>query len=154
MSSYSISIPLDTSGFYRRECPHCMNEFKLHDGPSGDVPQDATDPDHYFCPLCGNAAGSDQWWTQEQLNYIQETAAGPALRETAAALEQAFKGIKGMTYKPGSAVDEPEPPAALHEPDDMVAVASPCHAWEPIKVPEERLTAPVHCVVCGELFSA
>lgn len=131
-----------------------MGEFKWHDGHDGDVPPDATEPDQYFCPLCGNAAGPEEWWTQDQLNYAQEAAAGPALRETADALAQAFKGIKGMTYTSGPALDEPEPPAALHEPDDMIAVASPCHPWEPIKVPAERLATSVYCLICGALFSA
>ena len=130
-----------------------MGELKWHDGPYGDVPPDATEPDQYFCPLCGAAASPGEWWTQDQLRYAQESAAGPALREAAALLGQALHGIKGMTFKPGPVVDGPEPPATLHEPDDMIAVASPCHPWEPVKVPAERVSAPLHCLTCGALFS-
>ena len=47
---------------------------------------------------------------------------------------------------------EPEPPTPLVEPSDMVAVTSPCHPWEPVKVLEEW-TEPLHCLVCGQPFA-
>lgn len=57
----------------------------------------------------------------------------------------------GLTYERGK-VNEPEPPTALYEPDDMTIVAPPCHPWEPVKVPE--VAARVHCLVCGKPFAA
>jgi hypothetical protein len=69
-------------------------------------------------------------------------------------LEQAFRGVKGWTYKPSDA-DEPEPPAALHEPNDMIIVAPPCHSWEPVKVLEEAASRGVlpdlREAVCGAI---
>jgi hypothetical protein len=152
MGTYSIQLPLDRDGFLRRECPHCLEGFKWHHGPTADRPEGEVDPAVYYCPRCGATAGPDQWWTQEQLVFIHESAAGPAVREISDELEKAFRGVKGLTYKRGE-LDEPEPPTALHEPDDMIVVAPPCHPWEPVKVPEEA-AARVHCLLCGEPFAA
>ncbi len=152
MGSYSVQLPLDDDGFLRRECPHCLQEFKWHHGPTAGRPEGEADPPVYYCPRCGVSAKPDQWWTEEQLTFIQESAAGPALRELSDELGKAFRGVKGVTYKP-SHDDEPEPPAALHEPNDMVILAPPCHPWEPVKVPEEA-TARAYSLICGEPFAA
>ena len=152
MGSYSVQLPLDDDGFLRRECPHCLQEFKWHHGPTADRPDGEIDPPVYYCPRCGASAKPDQWRTEEQLTFIQESAAGPALRELSDELEKVFRGVKGMTYKP-SHDDGPEPPPALHEPDDMVILAPPCHPREPVKVPENA-AARVHCLICGAAFAA
>ena len=152
MSSFSIPLPLDDDGFLRRECPHCSQQFKWHHGPTAEKPAGEVDPPVYSCPRCGVSAAPDQWWTEEQIAFIEEAGAGPVLREISDALEDAFSSIKGITYKRGSG-DEPEPPPALQEPNDMVIVAPPCHPWEPIKVPEEA-TSQVHCLLCGAAFAA
>lgn len=151
LSSYSIQLPLDEDGFLRRECPHCSRQFKWHHGPTSERPPDSVDPAVYFCPRCGNSAASDQWFTQEQITYIEEAMIGPALREASDAIEQVFRGVRGITFKRNS-YDEPEPPPALQESNDMIIVASPCHPWEPIKVPEEAASQ-VHCLICGAPFA-
>lgn len=43
------------------------------------------------------------------------------------------------------------PPRPLIEPDDMTAVASPCHPYEPVKVLDDW-DQPLHCLVCGEPY--
>ena len=48
-------------------------------------------------------------------------------------------------------VNHPSPPPPLFEGDDMVAVASPCHAYEPVKV-DEAWDSPLHCLVCGHRY--
>ena len=152
MNSYSIQLPLDDDGFLRRECPHCSQQFKWHHGPTAERPPGEVDPPVYFCPRCGNPAASDQWFTQEQIAYMQNALAGPALREATDAIEKAFRGAKGITFK-RSSFDEPEPPATLQEVNDMLLVAPPCHQWEPIKVPEEA-AGEIHCLICGTAFAA
>lgn len=152
MGTYSVQLPLDDDGFLRRECPHCLQQFKWHHGPTADQPEGEADPAVYYCPRCGASAAPDHWWTQEQLGFMRDSVAGPALREAADEIQKAFRGVKGLTYKRGQ-LDEPEPPAALHEPNDMLILAPPCHPWEPVKVPEEA-TARVYCVICGQLFAA
>lgn len=153
MGTYSVQFPLDDDGFLRRECPHCLQQFKWHHGPTADRPEGGeADPAVYYCPRCGASAAHDRWWTQEHLAFMEESVAGPALCEAADEIEKTFRGIKGLTYKSGQ-LDQPEPPAALHEPNDMTILAPPCHPWEPLKVPEEA-TARVYCLICGEPFAA
>lgn len=147
-----MSVPLD-GGFLRRRCPNCNREFKWHSGPTEDRPIDATDPPFYYCPYCGNPAGHDDWWTEAQLAYAQQLLAGEGARQVNDELRRMARRHRGgfvtMTVRPGP---EPEPPAPLVEPSDMVAVASPCHPWEPIKV-LEGWTGPVHCLVCAQQFA-
>ena len=111
------------------------------------------DPDVYYCPRCGaSAAAPSQWSTEEQLAFAQQSILGPALREVTDELEKMFRGTEGMTYRRGQ-LEEPEPPASLQEPNDMIIVAPPCHPWEPIKVPEDA-TSRVFCLICGLPFAA
>lgn len=152
VSSVPVHLPLDADNFLRRECPHCRQQFKWHNGSTADQPAGEVNPPVFHCPLCGASAGPDRWWTEEQITFIQQFGAGAALREASDELEKMFRSIKDLTYKPGQ-LDEPEPPAALYEPNDMIIVAPPCHSWEPVKVPDEA-TARVYCLICGEPFAA
>lgn len=147
----SISLPLDEDGFLRRECPNCQGQFKWHHGPTGNEPEDAVDPPFYYCPLCGAPSGPDTWWTQEQAEYLRAIDLGEAmtgLHEEFKRLERRTRG--GMISFKASG-DQPEPPSSLHEPDDMGIVASPCHPWEPVKVPED-CGDPLHCLLCGSAY--
>jgi ribosomal protein S27AE len=152
VGTYSVPMPLDDDGFLRRQCPHCSRQFKWHNGPTAGKPEGMVDPEAYHCPRCGNVAGHDEWWTDEQVALVEESMSGHAFREVTDTLEDKFRGIKGMTYRP-SYEDEPVQPTPLHEPNDMLIVTPPCHVWEPIKVPEEA-TARIFCLICGEAFAA
>ena len=155
VSSYSIQLPLDSDGFLRRECPHCLGEFKWHHGPVDDQSEEqeqAEIPSVYHCPLCSATANLDSWWTQEQLRFAEESAAGPAMNEIQNALARALHNNKHITFEPGRG-DGPLPPVALHEPDDMTILAPPCHPAEPIKIPESRLGTAIYCLSCGTAFT-
>ncbi len=150
--SIPVSLPLDTDQFLRRECPTCERQFKWFSHAEGD--SDAQPVNQYFCPLCGVPAGTDEWWTPDQLEYARG-AAGPEIdRFVQESVSDTFKGIKGLSFKGNSdftlGIDTPDP---LIEPDDMVIVEPPCHPNEPVKVPEDS-TEHIHCLVCGESFSA
>ena len=58
-----MSVPLDSDGFLRRECPTCEREFKAL--PSGDEDAEAEEvPDGgYFCPYCAIQAPDGSWFT-------------------------------------------------------------------------------------------
>lgn len=146
-----VSLPLDSDGFLRRECPTCEQEFKWFSHVEGD--HDAEPASQYFCPLCGAPSGLDAWWTPAQLEYGYGSA-GPAIDQVVSdAMADMFKGMKGFTFKPNASFSFDIPtPEALHEPDDMVIVEPPCHPNEPIKVPEQS-TERVHCLVCGMVFA-
>lgn len=147
----SISLPLDSDGFLRRQCPNCEREFKWFSHQEGDPT--AEQVTQYFCPLCGAPADADEWATRAQTEFALG-AAGPHLDQWVSdSLAQALKGIKGLRYKPNQdfTLDLPDS-EPLHEPDDMIIVEPPCHPNEPLKVPEEA-TALVHCLVCRAPFS-
>jgi hypothetical protein len=146
-----VSLPLDFDGFLRRECPTCEQEFKWFSHQEGDP--DAEPATQYFCPLCGVAACTDQWWTPAQVTYMHG-AGGPMIdRYVQDSAEQMFKGVKGMTLKPNRSFSLGiETPDALVEPDDMMIAEPPCHPNEPVKVPEENVST-VHCLMCGEPFA-
>jgi hypothetical protein len=68
-----------------------------------------------------------------------------------AELEAMFREMKGVEYKRGE--EEPADLAdPLVEPDDMNIVTSPCHDYEPVKVPEGH-TGPFFCLICGSAFA-
>jgi hypothetical protein len=148
----SVSLPLD-GGFLRRQCPNCGRQFKWHHGPTDERPHDFIDPPLYFCPYCGEASTLDKWLTDEQREYMLGMAAGPATREITDELQRVVgrhtsKFLK-MSVRPSS---EPEPPDPLVETNDMMAVSSPCHPWEPVKIADDW-REPIHCLVCGGSFA-
>ena len=153
MSGIDVSLPLDVDGFLRRECPNCEQEFKWHHGKTVDAPEDFVYPDVYWCPRCGKSAGHDAWWTPLQLEYVHEASAGAIHDQVTDILKDAVtmprKSLIKMEVKSG---DRPDAPDALVEPDDMNIIASPCHPWEPVKVPDDS-TAPYYCLVCGEPYA-
>lgn len=147
----SVKLPLDSDGFLRRECPRCEQQFKWHHGPANREAEEQAPSNVYYCPLCGLPAGLDEWWTHEQLDYSIGFAEPAVIRYAIDELTSVFKRNKNFKFRSGS-VDLPEVPASLVEPDDMQIVASPCHAYEPVKVPE-TLTGPIYCLLCGTAFA-
>lgn len=149
-----VSFPLDNDGFLRRECPNCVQQFKWHSGPANEEAERQPAPDSYFCPFCGQPAALDQWWTSEQADHARKAAIPEALQAIDDELAAAFKGLNSKNFKITKTghLDIPSKPNPLMEPDDMTIVASPCHSWEPIKVPDDTPN-PVHCLVCGQEFA-
>ncbi|MDE0802783.1 MAG: hypothetical protein OSA99_05605 [Acidimicrobiales bacterium] len=151
---FSVEVPLDADGFVRRECPNCEREFKWFDGATEESPPDWEDPDSYFCPYCGQQAGGDEWWTQAQLNYAEQVAliyAGQAVTDELTGMARTINRQGGLIRLEVSGESESPLPPPLQEPNDMVAVAAPCHLFEPIKVIDD-LVEPLHCLICGNPF--
>ncbi|WP_221847973.1 MULTISPECIES: hypothetical protein [Micrococcaceae] len=152
-SNYTIrvALPLDTDGFLRRECPNCGGQFKWHHGPANAEAEQQSPPPAYSCPLCGRPAANDAWYTPAQIELATSSALHVAHEAIHDSLESALRGRKGLTYKRSRAALE-EVTDPLVEPDDMVIVASPCHDFEPIKVPEVH-TGILYCLICGAAFT-
>lgn len=143
-----MSIPLDSDGFVRRECPTCEREFKwLPSDEEGSTPDEAG----YYCPYCGVQAPTDSWWTKAQLEYAQalvlKEVVAPKIGGFQDDLSRMARNSAGfVTFKPGRFdVDEP---IDLTEADDMHIVNSSCHPIEPVKISDEW-DRPVHCLICG-----
>jgi rubredoxin len=150
----AYSLPTDHDGFLRRQCPTCLHYFKMHDGPANEEAEAQVSPSSYFCPLCGVSAKTDQWFTEEQVSYLDdlmESAAAQAVNEE---LASAFKNMRTRHFKIEKTgdFDVPDKPDPLVEPDDMTIVASPCHSWEPVKVPTGTV-APIYCLICGAAYA-
>jgi len=150
----STSLPLDNDGFLRRQCPHCDSQFKWHDGPANEEAEQAASPAAYHCPFCGLPAEGDRWFTDDQVEYIDGIAMPAILRHADDVIRDALTRLSSKHLKVTSTghLNTPDEPDALVEPDDMVIVVSPCHAHEPMKVPEDAC-GPFYCLVCGEPFA-
>lgn len=148
-----MNMPLD-GPFIRRECPSCARQFKWHHGPTEDRPADALDivSSSYFCPYCAIEAEADQWWTQDQVDYMREIAMGSAMQAIADEVKQTLRPRRNKMLSFSVKSSDVQTPSPLTEPPDMVIVQSPCHPWEPIKVLDDW-TERIHCLVCGEIFS-
>lgn len=146
----SMALPLDSDGFLRRECPTCEREFKwLHTENQDDtalVPEGG-----YYCPYCAIQAAADAWWTQAQLermqNVVRREVVEPELEKFGRSLQSIGRGSGGfITAKlEMDHVPEADP---LVETDDMRRVDFACHANEPVKVVDDW-TGDVHCMICG-----
>jgi hypothetical protein len=145
-----LSLPLDSDGFLRRECPTCEREFKWFPSSDDDEPGPAPDGG-YFCPYCGIQAPEGQWFTKAQVelaeNLVATHVVGPMLKDFVREVNR-VGGRAGVVSVTGEyeAPDEIEP---LTEADDMKRVDFHCHPVEPVKVLDDW-DGPVNCLVCGE----
>ena len=94
-NSISISIPADENGLTGRECPQpdCEGYFQIELGTG--LKGEGL-PCH--CPYCGHAAGHDQFWTKEQIEYAKSVT----MRKIADALHKDLKKME-FDYKPKGA---------------------------------------------------
>ena len=134
----SMSVPLDSDGFLRRECPTCEREFKWL--PSDE--SDEGDPGGYYCPYCTIQAPTNHWLTQAQV----EMAKHVVTREFVDPMMRDFAKRWGGSYRSDARRGEP---TELVEPDDMRRVDFACHPSEPLKVLDDWAD-PVHCLICGK----
>lgn len=144
------TLPLD-NGFLRRQCPSCELEFKwFHTETGSDA--DAGSVEEFYCPYCGVSASPDQWFTVEQVEYINSLVANETASQLNKEMRQLARRSKRgqISFKVTKTFDIATFTTS-DEPDDMVAVASPCHSVEPIKV-DDRWREPLHCLICGSRF--
>jgi hypothetical protein len=149
--SISVSIPLDTDGFLRRECPTCEREFKWlpADGEAGDA--EPAPEAGYFCPYCVVQAPNDQWFTKAQADHLASVGAHEFLGPLMDEMKRSFSGLNrpDSMIKVSVTGDAPQQPEPLSEQDDMRRVDFACHPGEPVKVLDEW-DREVHCLLCGQ----
>ena len=147
-----MSVPLDSDGFLRRECPTCEREFKWL--PSGEDDSDLTEvPDGgYFCPYCAIQAPPHSWLTRAQAELAQNLVARevvePMLKDFTRDINR-FGRRSGGLLRMSARYDVPDAMDPLTEADDMRRVDFHCHTTEPVKVLDDW-NEPVHCLICGE----
>ena len=147
-----MSMPLDSDGFLRRECPTCEREFKCFytSEERGDAVPIADGG--YFCPYCGVQAEASTWFTQAQAelvrNMVVTQVVGPMLKDFG-------NDMKGIGRNSGGFIsaevtyDAPDELDPLTEVDDMTRVDFECHPTEPVKV-LDGWDNPVRCLICGQ----
>lgn len=149
MTLMTISIPLDTDGFVRRQCPSCRQEFKWqHQSTTKDVPSLQS----FFCPYCGQVAPIDEAFTEEQIELARATVAQALFGSLPKDQSSAPSGSSFSITISTIITNNSPPPVPLVEPDDMQRVILPCHPDEPIKILDEWIEA-IHCLVCGKAYS-
>jgi hypothetical protein len=96
---------------------------------------------------------SDQWYTDEQVDYLQALVANDAIRMVEAELGPTVDRINRsngvLQIKPE--VPHANPPAPLVDEDDMVGVEPPCHPEKPLKIVGDWDDI-IHCLVCDTPF--
>jgi hypothetical protein len=157
----SMSLPLDSDGFLRRECPTCERQFKWLPSPDPDADEDVAEtagadeaPESYHCPYCAVTAPPDAWLTKAQVAaaeaIVQRELIDPKLDKLAREIDRLNRSSGGLIgIEARLERDEPEPAPELDEPDDMRRIDFTCHPAEPVKVLDEW-DRPVHCLICGE----
>ena len=149
---FEFEVPLDDDGYLDRECPSCERRFRWHDGPTEDAPPSQSSSDHYYCPYCGASAPLDEWWTTEQIEAAQQIAIEAAAEEVGRQFKEVARNSKHHEYRSDLSAIPPPGPLELDEIDSLVAVASPCHGYEPVKVLTAWRSA-LYCLICGEPYS-
>jgi DNA-directed RNA polymerase subunit RPC12/RpoP len=142
----SVSLPLDSDDFLRRECPHCGREFKWYEGDS--ETETEMEAGGYHCPYC-DGRSEDGWWTKAQLEVVGQVAGHYA----ESGFHDMFKRLERQSsefvkFEAGPAPRQPQ--TTLSESDDMRRVDFECHRNAPLKVLDEWAER-VHCLVCGSL---
>lgn len=106
-----IEFTSDEKGYYDRQCQNekCGYIFKIH---MEDWKEKVSD-EQVFCPMCGHTAPSDEWYTHEQIEAIQEIASSYAESYISNELNKMFgkmaRSTRGnkyvqITYNPGKKI--------------------------------------------------
>jgi hypothetical protein len=151
----SMSVPLDSDGFIRRECPTCEREFKwlASQGDADEERDTAPLPEGgYFCPYCAVQAPADAWFTRAQLDLAEAILVQEVVEPELNKLDDSVRRAGGGFLEIRVERDEPEKPHQLEETDDMRRVDFTCHPGEPVKV-LDAWTEPAHCLICGQSVS-
>mgnify|MGYP002431078235 FL=1 len=95
----NIEIPMkilsDEKGYLDRQCPNenCLFEFKVNMQDWEDKVSD----EEVHCPLCGQIAPSDSWYTYEQLDAMQEIATNWARNYMLGEIDKMFGSLARST---------------------------------------------------------
>jgi hypothetical protein len=142
----SMSVPLDSDGFLRRECPTCEREFKWKHAEDDEQATPAPEGG-YYCPYCAVQASAASWWTQAQTEAAQAAAFDQVVKPELDKFGDLVTNSGLLEVEVST--PEPERPPGLKEVDDMRLTSFECHPAEPIRVLEDW-ERPVHCLICGQ----
>lgn len=147
-----MSIPLDSDGFLRRQCPTCERELKWFVKQDEDGGEDEIYPEPesgYYCPYCAVQAPGGEWHTEAQVelakSILMQQFIDPQLEEFKRNVEQMnTSGFISISFEHETS----EPADPLTESDDMKRIDFACHPAMPIKVIDDWIRQ-AHCPICG-----
>jgi hypothetical protein len=170
----SVLLPLDEDGFFRRECPLCMREFKIYlqkeeltevaeqgidtfmaveDEINTSEDGGISSESDFTCPYCGQQAKKEDWWTNKQLEYMQLIAhnyiAGiinkDLIRPLKRSLSSKQSGLLSITFEAKEMKQMNE--WIPSEINDMEIVKLPC-CQRKMKVDSPQKNV-IYCFFCG-----
>lgn len=173
---FKINLPLDSDGFLRRECPYCIRQFKVEikaeerqslieqqlqayllqqgvqqqeEEGSDSISEDVND---LWCPYCGQRASPSDWWTQEQLAYVNIFAynimAQTLNKEFAHLKRKTSRSSKGLISIKLDFKEMPyKEPWISPESDDMALYNLPC-CGTALKL-KDGWCRTYYCIQCG-----
>lgn len=170
LSEIKVAFPRDEEGYFRRECPYCIKQFKvlvdeheiqeieqmglssfLLNKQEAEKEDDESTVPEYHCPYCGQVAPEGSWWTQEQLAYLRIFAENMVARIMN---ESLVRPLQRSSSKSGCAsveikvhqLEETEPWISPED-NDMDGFDLPC-CGKKVKIDSAEITK-VTCVYCG-----
>ena len=83
-----VTLQSDKKGYFDRECPNenCRYTFKIN---MQDWKEKVSD-EEVHCPMCGHIDTSEKWWTQKQLEGMQNIAADYAMSLISEKFDEVF----------------------------------------------------------------
>lgn len=126
-----IELISDEKGYIDRECPHeeCGFVFKVHNEDW----KNKNSEDMVFCPRCGYAALSNQWWTQQQIKSMEEIAMSWMMNHIQKSFDESFKKMSRYSnkyfqikYKPGKKMTFQNNPIGQQEEWEMEVICEKC----------------------------
>lgn len=158
-----VSLPVDSQGFVRRECPHCRRQFKARGGPEDGATvqrclsqhllfendhEVSVDDAMFFCVYCGQEAPSDEWCTPQQRAWMEKVADVLAKEIQYELMQYPMRTLSQNPAPTFVAVPPPDDlPEMRAEEDDMRRTSFFC-CVEDVKV-EHHWVQPVYCPRCG-----
>jgi len=145
-----MSIPLDSDGFLRRQCPTCERELKWLVTQDDDAEETPEPEGGFYCAYCAVQAPGGEWHTEAQV----ELAKSILLQQFVEPQLEDFSRNLQRLNRPGGLIsvsvehEKSEPADPLTETDDMKRVDFECHPETPVKVLDDWARE-VHCPICG-----
>lgn len=145
-----ITFQSDEKGYFDRECPNenCLYTFKVF---MADWEEKVSD-NEVHCPRCGHIDSAEKWWTQKQLEDMQEYAGNWAEAYVHNELDKTLRDIEKstkrnryikITYKPDRRISFTNNPLGQSKEWDKEIQCSECHTKYSV------IGAAYFCPCCG-----
>lgn len=82
-----ISFPTDGNGYTGRECPSCEQYFKVKFGTGLPI-------SYHICPYCGHTDDGNQFFTKDQVKYVQSVIGKKMVEPLINNLRKSFKRLE------------------------------------------------------------